>query len=165
MFSASGASKRRTTVSPRPGSLRASSELMFCESQRMRTDVRIGAGRNVEATSTNRRCNGTDRSGILRERSRAGGAVHSQLPPGTRARDWRRPRGQIFTSSGAGEQRFAAHERLARRRADLDRDDLARRGEAVEVDDLVMCGPAAQLRRVVARMALDEHVERAADEA
>ena len=38
-------------------------------------------------------------------------------------------------------------------------------GEAVEVDDLVVRRAAAQARRVVARGALDEHVERAADEA
>ena len=58
-----------------------------------------------------------------------------------------------------------ALQRLARGRGDLDRDDLAGRAEAVEVDDLVVAGAAAQARRVVARGALDEHVERAADEA
>src|SRR3954452_12341020 len=67
--------------------------------------------------------------------------------------------------AGPGEQRFAARERLARGRGDLDGDDLAGCGESVEVDDLVVGGAAAQARRVMARGALDEHVEGAADEA
>ena len=37
-------------------------------------------------------------------------------------------------------------------------------GEAVEVDDLVVAGAAADAAGVGARRALDEHVERAADE-
>src|SRR6478735_4069194 len=57
------------------------------------------------------------------------------------------------------QRRFAA-ERLRRRTGDLDRDDLARRAETGEVDDLVVADPAAQPRRVVARGALDQHVER-----
>src|SRR3954465_14470121 len=67
--------------------------------------------------------------------------------------------------AGPGEQRFAARERLARGRGDLDGDDLAGCGESVEVDNLVMGGAAAQARGVVAGGALDEDVQGAADEA
>ena len=49
-------------------------------------------------------------------------------------------------------------ERLRRRRGDLDLDELARLGEAGEVHDLVVARAAAQLRRVGARGALDEHL-------
>src|SRR4051812_13091649 len=75
------------------------------------------------------------------------------------------PRSRRSAGGGARQQRELARERLARGGADLDRDDLARRGDAVEVDDLVVRGAAAQPRRVVAGRALDQDVERAADEA
>ena len=57
-----------------------------------------------------------------------------------------------------------AHQRLARRLADLDVDVLAGLREAGEVDDLVVARAAAQAARVGARRALDEHLQRAPDE-
>src|SRR5204862_451123 len=63
------------------------------------------------------------------------------------------------------EQRCFAGERLARGGVDLHRDDLARLGQALEVDDLVVRRAATEPRGVVARLALNEDIKRAADEA
>src|SRR6185312_8757574 len=72
------------------------------------------------------------------------------------------------TGAGSGrrarEQRLLAGERLARRGVDLDRHDLPRPREAGEVHGLVVSRAAAHARRIRARRALDEHVERPADE-
>ena len=69
-------------------------------------------------------------------------------------------------SAGAGEQeRLLAAQRLARSLVDLDLDELTRRRQPGEVDDLVVARAPAQARGVGARGALDEHLERAADEA
>src|SRR5437763_1390357 len=67
-------------------------------------------------------------------------------------------------SAGLREQRCLAGERLTGRRVDLDRDDLARLGEPLEVHDLVVRRAPAKPRWVIARLALDEHIERAPDE-
>src|SRR5215212_4232613 len=56
-------------------------------------------------------------------------------------------------------------ERLARRLGDRDVDVLARPGKAGEVDHLVVARAAAQAARVGARGALDEDLDRPADEA
>ena len=53
----------------------------------------------------------------------------------------------------ARQEALGARERLARRRVDLDRDDLPRPSDAVEVDDLVVARAPAQPRRIVARKA------------
>src|SRR4051794_18242076 len=65
----------------------------------------------------------------------------------------------------AREQRLLAGQRRARGRVDLDRHDLARRREAGEVHRLAVARATADARGVGARRALDEHVERAPDEA
>src|SRR5204862_116546 len=69
------------------------------------------------------------------------------------------------SSGGAGEEQLLAGECLRGRRADLHGDDLARASHTLEVHDLVVADATAQARRVGARGALDEHVERAPDEA
>ena len=65
----------------------------------------------------------------------------------------------------ARHERHLAGERLARRRGDLAPARSRPAREAGEVHDLVVPRAAAQARRVGARRALDEHVERPPDEA
>src|SRR6188472_4000167 len=99
------------------------------------------------------------------ERQRPRGPTRSR-PPAIPTHVTARRTGQARGSAGLGEEERAllAGERLARRLVDLDLDEIPRRREPAEVHDLVVTRAAAQARRVGARRALDEHLQRAPDE-
>src|SRR3954469_8150631 len=105
------------------------------------------------------------RAGARAPRRRSSGCPSARTYVRTRVGRTGRAWGeQLRRRARAREQRLLPGQRLARGRVDPHRHDLARRGEPGEVYRLVVARAAAYPRRVGARRALDEHVERPADE-